>query len=185
MKADVTRLDDIQGGYIAARHLLRLGHRKIVYFSGPLVNSAQGDRCKGILQAVRETGLPDEIVRIIPWDKVKMGTDSQTLEALLRQSDCTAIIAFNDVIAYHCLNALQQIGRQVPSDVSLVGFDHIRKYNSYLPPLTSITTEHADLAAVAVQSLLSRIHQPALPYRENVLSAYLYDDHTTAEAPSI
>lgn len=182
MNADITRIDDRQGGYMAARHLIDLGHRKMVYFSVPLVNSAQADRQAGVQQACREAGIPDDMLQIIPWKQTRGIADFQELGSLLRSLDFTAVIAFNDVIAYYCLNVLQHLGLRVPEDVSLIGFDHIRKYNSFLPPLASIATLNADISRLAVDTLLSRIAQPDLPSRENVLPVSIYDSQTTCAA---
>lgn len=180
--ADVAHIDDRRGGYLCARHLLDLGHRRIAYFAGPYVNSSQRERHAGIAQAFEETGVPFENLCMISWDKVRMNPKDGEMFQMLKPLHCTAIIAFNDVLAYHCMNDLKARGLRIPQDISLMGFDHIRRHNNYLPPLTSITAQEANTAQTAVEMLLRRIAQPDLPFEEKVLSVRIHDGGTTGRA---
>ena len=91
----------------------------------------------------------------------------------------TGIIAFNDLLAYHVLNALNALGLRVPDDISLAGFDHIRWRNTYLPPLTSISASGQGVSAAAIELLFDRIAQPGLPFRHQLLPIHLNLDGTT------
>ena len=68
---------------------------------------------------------------------------------------------------------------RVPEDISLVGFDHIRWRNTYLPPLTSITVEKQGVASAAIEMLFDRMQQPELPFRHHVMPVRIHMDGTT------
>lgn len=181
VSASIARLDDEMGGYLAAKHLLELGHRKLLYMAGPHINSSQKDRQSGIDRAFAEFDLSPSALRVLPWDHLPDFSDmSGNLLQLLQPLDFSAVICFNDVLAYHCMNVLRQIGVRIPEDISLVGFDYIRRGSSYLPPLTSVTGEKCSVALPAVELLLNHIDRPELAPQELVFPVKLEINGTTA-----
>lgn len=180
IEADIARIDDYAGGYMMARHLLELGHRRFLYMAGPFVNSSQVDRQNGITEALQAAGLDlKEHLRILPWDAIPQEPSAQEVIALLEPFDYTAILAFNDVLAYHALHAVFSSGMRVPDDISIIGIDHIRWRNTYLPPLSSIAPANQSVARAAIDLLFDRIEQPDLPFRHRVLPIRLHEDGTT------
>jgi len=181
VEADIARIDDFAGGYALARHLLDLGHRRILYMAGPFVNSSQIDRQNGIMQALEDAGLdPAASLRVVPWDRLPPNAEPSDIIELLKPVDYTGILAFNDVLAYHCLIALFYAGMHIPQDVSLAGFDHIRWQNTYLPRLTSIAVDGQSVASKAIELLFDRIEQPEIAFRHHVLPVRIHMDGTTA-----
>jgi len=179
-KADIARIDDYSGGYTLCRHLLDLGHRRLLYMAGPFVNSSQVDRENGIVDALEQAGLdPATHLRILPWNSIPDDASHASIMELLKPVDYTGILAFNDVLAYHAMNALFTAGYRVPDDISLAGFDYIRSRNTYLPPLTSIAVGEQSVAKAAIDLLFDRIDQPELPYRHHILPVQLHIDGTT------
>jgi len=186
VEADIARIDDFAGGYALARHLLDLGHRRILYMAGPFVNSSQIDRQNGIMQALEEAGLdPARDLRIVPWDRIPPNAEPADIIALLEPFHYTGILAFNDVLAYLCYNALRTVGIRIPEDISLAGFDHIRWQNTYLPPLTSIAVGGQSVASKAIELLFDRIEQPDIAFRHHVLPVRVHLDGTTAAPRSL
>lgn len=180
IEADIARIDDYRGGYMMAHHLLERGHRRFLYMAGPFVNSSQVDRQNGITEALEAAGLNvQECLRILPWDAMPADPTTEEVIELLKPFDYTAILAFNDVLAYHALNAIYTAGMHVPEDISLIGIDHIRWRNTYLPPLSSIAPAGQSVARAAIDLLFDRIEQPDLPYRHRVLPVRLHLDGTT------
>ena len=182
--ADIARIDDFASGVAMTRHLLDLGHRRFLYMAGPFVNSSQVDRQNGIMEAMHAAGLDTSVhLRVLPWDSMPADPSPSDVIGLLRPFDYTAILAFNDVLAYHAMNALLNAGIRVPDDISLVGIDHIRWRNTYLPPLSSITVNGQSVAHAAINLLFSRIDDPGLPFRHHVLPIRLHLDGTTQAPP--
>lgn len=182
--ASIARLDDQMGGYLAARHLLEQGHRRLLYLAGPYINSSQMDRQTGIFRAMEEFGLTPSDLRVLPWAELPAPSELPgSLLQLLQPINYTAVICFNDVLAYHCMNVLRDSGVRIPEDVSLIGFDHIRWRSAYLPPLTSVTGRDGSVARSAVELLLKHIEHPDLPQQELVFPVQLALNGTTCPAP--
>ena len=180
VRADTVRCDDEEGGYLAMRHLLSLGHRRILFLSGRDFSSSQQDRLKGARRALTEQGISPEALRVIPGEKVEKALDSEAMADLLFPTDCTAIISFRDEVSFFVLQALAARNYRVPQDVSVVSFDHLRAEFSYLPKLTSVYAEENTAAEQAVSLLMSRIDQNASPEREVILPVRLFDEGSTA-----
>lgn len=181
VEADIARIDDFSAGYMMVRHLLELGHRHFLYMAGPFVNSSQVDRQNGITEALQAAGLDLEThLRILPWDSMPDEPSPVDVIDLLSPFDYTAILAFNDVRAYLAMNALHTAGIRVPEDISIVGIDHIRWRNTYLPPLTSVTPAGQNVASKAIELLFDRIEQPDIAFRHHVLPIRIHMDGTTA-----
>lgn len=180
VEADIARIDDYAAGYTMVRHLLSQGHRRLLYMAGPFVNSSQVDRQNGITEALQTAGLNlHDHLRILPWDSMPASPSPADVFDLLQPLDYTAILAFNDVLAYQAMTAFLSRGMRVPEDISVVGIDHIRWHNTYLPPLTSIAVDGQSVAEAAIDLLFSRIDDPGLPFRHHVLPIRLHEDGTT------
>jgi LacI family transcriptional regulator len=177
--ADIVRLDDEAGGYAAAKALIDAGHRKFLYLAGPLSNSSQTEREKGILRAFEDAGIPWENCRVVPSKDFLQAIEEKTVIHLMKPIDYTAIISFNDEMGYYAMNALFREGIGVPDDVSIVGFDHVRHVVRYLPTLSSISNVPGrDIATTAVRLLLEKINTPDLDSREFMLPVEMYEGGT-------
>lgn len=133
------RTDNGAGAYAAARHLLALGHRHFLQFVFPLRDDPTIEtRIEAITRALGEAGLDPtthlhyyQIPMAPSWlnsyvvqtDHGAQTANEQFVTYLREHPEITAIFALNDNNAIYARHALQQIGRQVPEDYSLVGFD--------------------------------------------------------------
>ncbi|MCW7541559.1 substrate-binding domain-containing protein [Aquabacterium sp. A7-Y] len=151
------RLDNEQGGYLATRHLLDLGHRQIAHIQGQADSVDARDRVAGYRRALEEFGLP--------YDKrlVMQGNFSETggLLAMNRLLDgghsFTAVFAANDQTAYGARLALYRRGVRVPEDVSLIGFDDLPASVFTTPPLTTVRQPMFDIGRLAARVLVQLI----------------------------
>lgn len=182
---DIVRCDDFQGGYLAGKEFLKLGHRRFLYLAGPLNNGAQPKRQGGFLRALEEEGLTTKDMRIISSVDMLRCIRENTVKDFIFPVDYTAIFSFNDQMAYYVSNCLREEGYRIPEDVSIIGFDYIRQSIPYLMPLSSISCQKGEsVAEKAVQLLLSRIADPSLPPRTEILPITIYDEGTVAAANS-
>lgn len=180
VQADIARIDDYAAGYSLIHHLLGQGHRHFLYMAGPFFNSSQVDRQNGIIEALQAAGMDvNQHLRTLPWGSIPSSPSPADVFKLLEPLEFTAILGFNDELAYHAMIALNANGIRIPEDVSVVGIDHIRWHNTYLPPLTSVTVDGQSVAEAAIDLLFSRIDDPALPFRHRILPVRLHDDGTT------
>ena len=180
--ADGARCDDEEGGYLAGRHLLDLGHRRFLFLSGVNQSSSQIDRLAGFTRALDEAGVPRGAARVLPGEEVEEALAAGDMRKLLLPLDYTGIVSFRDEISYMAMKELRALRVSIPEDVSIVSFDHLRGDIPYLPQLTSIYAAEGHVAECGVRLLLSRIAQPDLPPREEILPVTIYDEGTTAPA---
>lgn len=146
--------DDRLGGFLATRHLLDLGHRRIGLIAGPSYASSALGRVEGYRQAMMETGAeihPSWIVE----STFGMDSGSEAAERLMRlASRPTAIFAVNDNTAVGALSALSRMGLSVPEDISLVGYNDIPLVSRLPMPLTSVRVPFDQVAAAALELLV-------------------------------
>lgn len=181
IRADIARVDDYEGGRLAANILYGLGHRKIVYIAGPKSNGSQILREKGFLEVMAEKGIKKEEILILPHSAVMQAIEQQTLDELLFPVDYTGIFSFNDQMAYYAMNCLRENGIRIPEDVSILGFDNIYSRFPYMMPLSTIAEQTGtSLAKEAVRLLLERIDDPELPPRSVILAPQYFDMGTAA-----
>lgn len=184
-QTDFVRCDDYQGGYLAGKHLLELGHRRFLYLPGPKYNLSQTRRYAGIMDALSEANVPVSNVRQIDYhtvfgSPVPSTSSYKSYEELFFPVDYTAVIGFNDLQSYSAMEILKERGYRIPEDISLISFDHLRKTHTYLPPLTSIADNtDKSIADTAVSILLDKIKNSDSKFTGAVLPVTIYDGHTT------
>lgn len=152
----VVRLDDQAGGFKAAEHLLKLGHRRIVGMFK--VDDMQGvSRMKGFVQAHRELGVAlqtEHLVRYRTEEKFTMPA-AALIELLAQDERPTAIVCYNDELAVQLLQVLREHQLQVPDDISIVGFDDATLATATEIQLTTLKHPKEEMGAAAVEMLLS------------------------------
>ena len=151
-KVDSVGIDNLGGGYIATRHLIELGHRKILHITGPQTSSEAQNRRRGYEQAMKEAGLEPALVQ---GDWTAETGFRIGVELNLDLTGYTGIFTANDQLSLGLLKALNMRGVKVPSDISLVGFDDIPESPYFNPPLTTIRQDFNQLGEVAIELLLS------------------------------
>ena len=150
--------DHEKGGYMAVRHLISLGHRKIAFITGPSSLEGSASRLKGCIRAFRDYG--------IPWDDkiLYMGdyTYSAGLDGIdyLTDRDFTAVFAFNDLMAYGVYNGLAKYNLSVPEDVSVIGYDDHFFSGIMNVPLTTIRQPIYEMGKEAARILIYKTKHP-------------------------
>jgi DNA-binding LacI/PurR family transcriptional regulator len=152
-----------EGGDAAAeatKHLLALGHRTVHHIAGPQRWWAARER----LQNWRDTLIAANAVvpEAIEGDWTA-GRGHEIGQVLARDPEVTAIFAANDEMAIGAIHALHAAGRSVPGDVSVVGFDDIPVAAHVWPPLTTVSSDNAELAATALTYLVDFLNDPDTP----------------------
>lgn len=145
--------DNRAGGRLATEHLLSLGHRRIGHLSAPARNAAAAERLGGIGEALAGAGLDPGSLVVVEGDGQVAGGERAALELLERMPDITGIVCYNDLTAIGAVRALRARGRQVPADVSIVGYDDIALSAWVDPPLTTIAQRTSEMGRWAVRRL--------------------------------
>ncbi|SDW78632.1 LacI family DNA-binding transcriptional regulator [Paenibacillus sp. CF384] len=150
-------VDDYEGGRMAARHLLDLGHtRMAVLAEHPKVMSSQ-ERIRGFQDEVIEAGLqiPEYMVKMSGHDLVRDGRRGAS--ELLRYADRpTAVFCCNDLLAIGALQAAKEMSVRVPEELSIVGFDNTILATVTDPLLTTVSQPTEQMGQLVVDLVLSK-----------------------------
>lgn len=155
---DYVICNDIQGGYLATRHLIKRGHRRILLLNGPAYISSARERLEGYRRALAESGIEydEKLVHEIP---VTLGDCRHVIRKLLDEGiGFTGIFAFSDLIAWEAIYALHKLGYRVPQDIAVVGFDNIQSRYLFPFPLTSVGNYKGRMSKRAFDIVLKRIN---------------------------
>ena len=149
--------DDVQGGRLAAEHLLELGHRRVAVAAGDPLASTGHDRTAGFRQAFAEAGhpVPDDAVAATGFGVAAGHVAGNRLAAL--DPAPSAVFAVDDLTAVGVIGALRDAGRTVGSDVALVGYNDVELAADLPVGLTSVRSDRDRMGRLAFDLLLERI----------------------------
>jgi LacI family transcriptional regulator len=149
----VVAVDNFYGAKQATQHLIDQGRRKIGIITGPLTWWEARERYAGWEAVMHQANLatPSSLVVEGEWS-VTAGENG--LRMLLNQEpDIDAVFACSDQIALGALGTAHRLGRQIPQDLAIVGFDNIPESACFWPPLTTVYQQLIDVGRIAVQTL--------------------------------
>ncbi|MFC4590831.1 LacI family DNA-binding transcriptional regulator [Sphaerisporangium corydalis] len=170
---------DWGGGMAATRHLIGLGHRRIGVITGPMRFLCAQARLAGYRAALERAGIPADDRLVEHGDLCFSSGLELALALLARPEPPTAIFAGDDEQALGVYAAARRRGLRVPDDLSVVGFGDVPVSQWVTPPLTTVRQPTAELAALAVRTLLA--HQDgAVPEGRVELSTKLVVRGSTA-----
>lgn len=147
--------DNELGGYLATRHLIDQGRRRIAFIGNTALPEAKL-RFDGYRRALAEAGLDfDPALEQTPANRRDAGYEAA--RELLARVEPDAIFAFSDMFAIGAIRVLREAGLAVPRDVSVVGYDDLEIAAYYHPSITSIHQDRHDGGRLLVERLLARI----------------------------
>jgi LacI family transcriptional regulator len=153
-------VDDVAGGELAATHLVRAGHRRIAYISGPAALSQCRDRQAGALAAMAAAGLPPSALTVLEVDQMSVSSGRDAGSRLLGLADRpTAVFCVNDLVALGVLQAMFAAGVRVPEQMAIVGYDDIEFAAAAAVPLTSVRQPAFRMGQRAAEQLIDETSQ--------------------------
>lgn len=163
-------MDDIKGGYLITEHLIKRGHRNII---GIFKNDdIQGiNRSKGFLTALKDYDISIE-ENSLYWfhteDRQKKPV--HIIKNIIKQNKNipTAIICYNDQIAYNIINEIKNSGLKVPEEISVTGYDDSFLAKACNPAITTIAHPKKEFGNKAAQFLLKMIDNPEKIFRKKI-----------------
>ncbi len=174
------QIDNVAAARQAVEHLIGLGHRRIAHISGPVPEVMSVRRRQGYRDAMREAGLA------IPEGYEQRGdyllqSGRDACRALFTLAEPpSAIFLANDEMAFGAVQELRRLGREVPGDVSVVGFDDLYLSEAFFPPLTTVAQPRAEIGRRAMGLLLDMLAGAVAPRDPLVLPTTLKVRGTTA-----
>jgi LacI family transcriptional regulator len=169
--------DNFRGAYQAVSYLTGHGHQHIgIVGSLPNAYPSIEERRRGYLQALKDRGIEQPYFadsHILP----KEAADA-TVELLRRSPHITALFCCNDMMAIAVIQAANAVGRRVPDDLSIIGFDNIDLAEHVTPALTTMHVDKGSMGRLAVQLLTNRIEIPTANCVTAVLRPTLVERQT-------
>ena len=163
---DLVGIDNRRAGYVITSHLLRSGCQRVIFVGRPRSAPTVDARIAGYREAVLDSGcqLRSEFVcRIDP-------SDTDAVGRVMKRARPDGIVCANDFTAANLMKTLNELGIAVPDQVRIAGIDDV-KYASLLPvPLTTIHQPCGEIGSAAVEAMLQRLRNPALPARDILLN---------------
>jgi DNA-binding LacI/PurR family transcriptional regulator len=165
---DAVLADNVGGAFSAVTHLIGQGHRRIAFISTDnLTTTSVAERLQGYEQALAAAGIPDDPSLLFARLRVgkSWGDDYRVanldnvarIRRFLARSDATAVFALHDHLALEVLEAARELGRRVPQDLAVAGFDDDPLAGSLSTPLTTVVQPRDRIGRVAAEIMLDRI----------------------------
>lgn len=147
-------VDQFEGARLATRHLIELGHTRILHLAGPQDWIEADARMRGYLREVADRELMVRPPVLGDWT-AEFGYRAG--RELMHRMEFTAVFCSNDQMALGLLHAFREADVRVPADISVVGFDDIPDAAHYWPPLTTIRQDFAEVGRRAVEAVLAQL----------------------------
>lgn len=182
--SDYAGADNRRGMMMAVEHLIALGHRRIAFIGNVARTSVSADRFAGYLDALRASGIDNDerLVRKGP-PTIESGAGS-IIDLMKGPERPTAVVCFNDIVAFGAILGLQSLGLHVPRDCSVAGFDDVREASLWQPALTTVSIKPRQIGEEAARLLLARIAAPDGPARRVVMPPELKVRESSGPPPA-
>jgi DNA-binding LacI/PurR family transcriptional regulator len=165
--------DNALGARLAVDHLVHRGRRHIATIAGPADMVVGRTRHDGYLAGLRAANLETDEDLVVRGDFSQASGESGMRVLLSRRPDLDAVFCANDLMAAGALRVLREAGREVPRDVSVVGFDDAPLAQSTHPPLTTVHQSPEQMGREMVMLLLDTMQHPDEPPEPRLLETRL------------
>ncbi|MBS1823125.1 MAG: LacI family DNA-binding transcriptional regulator [Acidobacteria bacterium] len=183
-------LDQVLAARYALEHLQHLGHKDVAFIKGQSYSSDTRSRWRAICKVAADIGIAINPHLVVQLEDPGLGTApgrAATVKLLERNVPFTAIFAFNDLAAIGAITVLREAGIDVPSQVSVVGFDDILSAATNNPALTTVRQPMQEMGRVAATTLLQMIRSEEANWPKqgiHVLPTFV-ERQSTAIAPHL
>ncbi|PPF79299.1 LacI family transcriptional regulator [Subtercola sp. Z020] len=149
--------DEHHGGYIAARHLIELGRRNLVFAGGPFQLQAVAERLAGVRRAVGETA--GTVLSLVETTGMNISHGRTAGERIIAQEEhVDGVVAASDLVAIGIIQVLeQQPDLRIPEDIAVVGYDNNHFASESTTPVTTISQPGEEMGRAAAELLIAEI----------------------------
>jgi DNA-binding LacI/PurR family transcriptional regulator len=175
----IVSIDQYRGARAAVRHLVEIGHTRVLHLAGPVQAPDAIERIRGWNDELSAHRL--EIVDLVRGDW--SAASGYQLESRLALEPGDAVFVGNDHMAIGLMSALRERGLRVPEDVSIVGFDDVPEAAYLSPPLTTVRQDFAALGGLIMQKVLIAVEEPDTATESTPLATALQIRQSTRPFP--
>jgi DNA-binding LacI/PurR family transcriptional regulator len=176
----VVDTDQALGARQATEHLLSLGHRQVWHIAGPETSFSAAHRAASWQRTLEEAGITPPPALRGDWTCESGYQHGLTLG---QREDITAIFAANDQMGLGAMQALHELGRDIPGEISIVGFDDMDEAGSFWPPLTTIRQDFAAVGRLSIQKLLGKVSDSSTENDTTIVPTELIVRASTGKPP--
>lgn len=174
--------DGREGGRLAAREIIKRGSRRITVMQGPSQIRPAQDRFEGAIEIIRDAGLDYQVIQTTSFSINEAGVWAE--ELFRKYADTDGVIASNDIAAMAVLHEAARIGRKVPDDVQVIGFDDIPMSSLLSPALSTIHQPAYEMGREAAGLLIQLVEQAAIENKNIQLPVSFIERGTTRKVKS-
>ena len=151
-------VDNYQGGYMATRHLIDNGHRRVAMIAGAFRFSDKSrNRWDGYRSSLREAGIAYDSTLLLQTT-YRLESGREAIQQMLRlEKPPSAVFCSNDYLAIGVMEGARKMGLRLPEDLSVVGFDDIPLASYVTPGLDTIRLPAYAMGTLGLEALLDRI----------------------------
>jgi LacI family transcriptional regulator len=181
-------VDNVAGAKMGVRHLIELGHTRLVHFAGPRYGLNSDERIAGVRAAYSESALVFSDALVVRAGDSLMDGYTAALAYFRDRPSAerpTGVTCYNDLVALGVCRALAELGIAVPHDVSVVGYDDLTLAEYVTPSLTTVRVPKREVGRTAAELLHHEIEDgPAVAPRKVYLQAELVARASTCPHPA-
>ncbi|MDR6716909.1 LacI family DNA-binding transcriptional regulator [Paenibacillus sp. 2003] len=174
--------DGREGGRLAAREIIKRGSRRITVMQGPSQIRPAQDRFEGAIEIIRDAGLDYRVIQTTSFSINEAGVWAE--ELFRKYADTDGVIASNDIAAMAVLHEAARVGRKVPDDVQVIGFDDIPMSSLLSPALSTIHQPAYEMGREAAGLLIQLVEQAAVDNKNIQLPVSFIERGTTRKVKS-
>jgi LacI family transcriptional regulator len=166
-------IDNIKAAYDAVSYLIKLGHRRIAHFAGPVHSGHGQKRLEGYKQALIDNNIPINKKYILFVEPYTPNGFKAGIELFSKNMELpSAVFCYNDLVAIGLINALLELKIRVPEKVSVVGFDNI-DFSEYVKiPLTTIQMPAYEIGKTAATLIINQIKNSSTSLNKKMILGY-------------
>lgn len=180
LPCDQVTSDNVAGGRGVAEYLLAGGHRRLAFIGGPTGPSTSAERKRGFREGLASAGVAWDDIHTRYGDFSHAEGRAAMRELLVLEDPPTAVFCVNDLTALGALDGARSMGRRVPDDIWIAGYDDIAMSAWSAFDLTTVRQPILEMVALAVRMLLERIADPSLAPRHHRFPSELVVRGSTA-----
>ena len=156
----VVDVDNFRGAVLAVNHLIDLGHVNIGMLANKDFTRSQLRRVQGYKQALQDHNLAINEAYILDAPPTLQGGYSALAELVKQHPEITAVFTYNDLMALGAIRAAYDLGKHVPTDIAIIGFDDIGMAAMFTPSLSSVRVDKYAIGQKAMSRILYMLDHP-------------------------
>ena len=163
------KFSNYDSAYLAVQRLIEQGHTNIAFYGSDSHSLSFRERHEGYMACIENHKNEVKPCSIIFNNEKKNYADEQMLINALNNNDITAIVCANDIIALNAIKTINRLGKKVPEDISVIGFDNIRTGDFMTPRLSTFNIPRQEIGEEVAKYVANSIKSHQIPYSQIVI----------------